>query len=156
MRIDIKIMNRFFDKVVMPKDATRCWGWKAYKDNDGYGRLNVRGIPVRVSRLSWEISRGEIPHGKVVCHRCDNPECTNPLHLYLGSHKDNMRDRNRRGRTRSGEEHGNAILSEREVLEIISLARFGVTQRAIADRYGVESSRVSKIVAGKSWRHLSR
>lgn len=73
-----------------------CWQWKGSKDSKGYGTLsNRKGFgysPEKAHRISFEKINGEIPDGFEICHKCDNPECTNPLHLFIGTHKENMMD----------------------------------------------------------------
>ena len=84
-----------------------CWRWSSYKDKDGYGKIVRDGGAngdVGAHRVSWEIHFGDIPEGLYVCHKCDNPECCNPTHLFLGTALDNSRDRERKGRGRN--QHG--------------------------------------------------
>ncbi len=79
-----------------------CWKWNGAKDPNGYGIISNRNgshlSPEKAHRVSYEAAFGEIPKGMNVCHRCDNPECTNPAHLFLGSQKDNMKDCAKKGR----------------------------------------------------------
>lgn len=80
-----------------------CWGWSGTKDEQGYGRISSRDArnspsPERAHRVSYEQAYGAIPDGLVICHRCDNPECTNPDHLFAGTQKDNMMDCSAKGR----------------------------------------------------------
>ncbi|MBO2700796.1 HNH endonuclease [Shewanella algae] len=93
------IFNRLKKKQVI---GDRCWSWSGYKDDKGYGLLSNRNgsghSPERAHRVSYELNFGEIPDGLVVRHTCDNPECTNPEHLVLGTQKDNMRDCSNRNR----------------------------------------------------------
>jgi hypothetical protein len=69
-----------------------CWNWTACKTNRGYGKTSLNGMTTYVHRAIWVINFGEIPTGMYVCHKCDNPSCCNPEHLFLGTQKDNMRD----------------------------------------------------------------
>ena len=87
--------ERFWVKVVRGPD---CWNWNGGKLVEGYGRFVDRGKYVLAHRVSWEIHNGPIPEGLCVLHRCDNPPCTNPDHLFVGTHGDNARDRAAKGR----------------------------------------------------------
>jgi len=76
------------------KGGNECWEWKGTLDNHGYGKLS-RGVfasPVFAHRLGWELFNGQIPKGMNACHKCDNPKCVNPSHIFIGSQKENMRD----------------------------------------------------------------
>ena len=96
-------MKRFWDKV---NKTDNCWLWTAAIDSHGYGKIIIgsrsdKSRKYRIaSRVSWELINGPIPFKKLVLHKCDNPLCVNPDHLFLGTSGDNNRDRHRKGRTR--------------------------------------------------------
>lgn len=69
-----------------------CWVWRGTVRSDGYGTKKIKQKQSLTHRLAWEWANGPIPAGMFVCHRCDNPPCCNPQHLYLGTHIDNMAD----------------------------------------------------------------
>jgi len=91
----------------------------------------------------WEVTNGEIPNGLFVCHRCDNPPCCNPAHLFLGTNADNVADMVKKGR-----HAGNLKLSDDEVRSVCALASNGGRHRDIAILYGISDSYVSAIVRG--------
>lgn len=94
---------RFNTKV---RETEDCWLWTAGTDKDGYGKFWINGETVRAHRVSWEFCYGPIPEGMDVLHHCDNPPCIRPEHLYLGSDTENMADRDKRGRTATGDRCG--------------------------------------------------
>lgn len=92
-----RMVARFWESVEKgPGDA--CWEWTGHANRSGYGRVTRRGRDLFAHRYSWELANGPIPDGLIVCHRCDNPPCVRPEHLFLGTHSDNMRDAQRKGR----------------------------------------------------------
>ena len=95
------LLNRFKTRVNVPDNWETidvCWEWNANKDRDGYGRISDRKKQYKSHRVSWEICYGPIPEGLLVLHKCDNPSCVNPNHLFLGTHKDNTIDMFNKGR----------------------------------------------------------
>lgn len=93
---------------VSPCPITGCWWWTASSDKDGYGSFVIdcrTGTSGRAHRASWELFRGSSPGPLDVLHRCDNPACVNPNHLFLGTHGDNNRDCAAKGRTARGARH---------------------------------------------------
>ncbi len=99
---------------------TPCWVWTAYKNKTSYGMVGLGSEKLLAHRVAWMVANGPIPHdgsghGICVCHHCDNPSCVNPLHLFLGSHTDNMRDKDRknRGNRASGDKNGARLHPER-------------------------------------------
>lgn len=88
-------VERFWAQV---KRTSACWLWMGQRNHKGYGRLYVNGQNVLAHRLSWQMHRGPIPEGKLICHHCDVPGCVNPEHLFVGTYSDNMLDCARKGR----------------------------------------------------------
>ena len=121
-----------------------------------YGQFMLDGKPRKAHRVSWMLTYGDVPAGQHALHKCDNPPCVNPHHLFLGSHADNMRDKMRKGRhvASKGSANGSAKLSERDVFEIRRRYAFGETYTVLGREFGVSRMQVSRIVSRELWRHL--
>jgi hypothetical protein len=102
---------------------TGCWEWQGALDAAGYGRAHdheayQNGVrqTMAAHRLAWRLFKGPIPAGMLACHRCDNPRCANPEHVFLGTYQDNNRDISEKGRHRNGQKthckHGHAFTPE--------------------------------------------
>jgi hypothetical protein len=151
---------RFYNSRVVRADG--CWKWSGSKLPKGYGLLmshSTRRKVFSAHRFSWTIHRGVIPNGKHVLHRCDNPECSNPDHLFLGTPKENMRDAINKGRRNtgvrpSGEKHWKAKLTASQVLQIREDHKRNVSQADLARQYGVGQTAINKIVSRQLWRTL--
>ena len=163
------------DGPTMPCMETSCWMWAAGKSSNGYGTFCLSGKTVRSPRVSWVLANGPIPHngsyhGFCVCHRCDNPLCVNPTHLFLGLHAANVADKvskNRQAkgdangaRTRPetrarGEKQGRSKLTAEQIIQIRSLYATGrVFQRQLAVEFGVSGAAIGYIVRRKAWAHI--
>lgn len=155
------IPQRVFERIggrYQINSVTGCWSWTGTVDKDGYGKIHARenGVLLRFSahRLSYLLHCGDIPEGLWVLHRCDNPGCINPDHLFLGTIKDNVKDMNSKGRHAKGEKDPMAKITESDVLKIYELRKGGMSQRAIAELFNISGTQVSNICAGKNWTHL--
>lgn len=140
------------------EDKNGCWVWFRSRNRQGYGQLRVDGVPRLAHRVAWERAKGPIPAGFFVLHRCDNPACVNPAHLFLGTLADNNRDMIAKGRHVSGfgkgENAGRALLNWAQVNAIrAEYAAGGTSMRRLAKEYGVSQGTIAKIVAGKNWNH---
>ncbi len=125
------------------KTDAGCWEWEGSRNRQGYGEC--KGKPAH--RVAWAITNGEIPAGMLVCHRCDNPPCCNPAHLFLGTPADNQADAARKGRK-------DQKLSRGAVAEIRALAARGIPHKNIAQMYGISPKTVWKIAAGVARPHV--
>lgn len=156
----VDIRERLRSKIAID-DSTGCWNWTGSMLPSGYGQVSHNGSPRRAHRVSYEVHRGPIPdsagyHGTCVLHRCDNRACINPEHLFLGSPADNAADMMSKGRQPRvkchGAANGQARLTEAEVLAIRDAV--GLSQRAIAKKFGVAQGQVSLIRLRKSWKDI--
>lgn len=135
----------------------KCWVWTKDKYNYGYGKISIgEGKQMRAHRFMYIKEFGDIPESMNVLHKCDNPSCVNPNHLYLGTQKDNVVDmmsKNRGGYKKfCGESHHNSKLTRKEVNEIKTLWNSGkLFQKDIANKFGISQQVVSKIVNNKAW-----
>jgi HNH endonuclease len=137
------VSDRFWEKV---DKSTDCWPWTGATQAFGYGKFVVTkgSSPVGAHRLSYEMEVGSIPEGMQVLHRCDNPACVNPAHLFLGTQADNIRDMRAKGRwkykprNQSGERNPNAILSDAEVKAMLKDLSDGGRPVSVARKYGIQ------------------
>ncbi len=151
------IEDRFWAKVVKGQPG-ECWGWSGCCNTTGlpYGSLSLPGREagsVPAHRFSWELHNGPIPRGLMVLHTCDNPPCANPDHLLLGTHADNMADRNAKGRQacQKGTAHGMSKLTPAIVRAIRAAPGL---QKTIGLMFGVHKSHVSQIKRRALWSHV--
>jgi hypothetical protein len=133
-----------------------CWLWQG-STLRGYGLFRfVPGESMRrAHRVAWELTRGTIPLGKYVLHRCDVPHCVNPEHLFLGSQADNMQDASKKGRLPRGSNRASAKLTATQVRAIRTAADAGQSQRSLAREYSVSTPTVRAIVERVTWRWLT-
>ena len=148
--------DRFFAKI---EKSANCWIWKGAINSTGYGTffLSLKNIPAH--RASWIIHNGDIPKNMEVCHHCDNPICVNPGHLFIGTHGDNMRDMQKKGRRKPSRMVGAinpmSVLSKEDVENIRDIYSLGgLTQKQIGAYFGVKQTTISAIVNRVNWGHL--
>ena len=135
-----------------------CWLYMAARDKWGYGELQYLGKHLQAHRLSWMILKGH-PGKMHVLHKCNNPPCCNPDHLYLGTDKENARDRMAAGRYVVGEKMHMAKLTEEQAREVRRLYKKRApgnrgNSRELAARYGVSQNYIANLVSGRTWKHL--
>lgn len=144
------VEDRFWEKVDIRGDD-ECWEWLAYKPR-GYGRFWFDGTVREVHRVAWIFAHGEIPDGMCVCHRCDNPGCVNPAHLFLGTQTENVADMDRKQRRARGRQITGARLAEASVLEIRRLwAETDLYQYEIAEMFEVSPRTICSVVNREYW-----
>jgi HNH endonuclease len=146
--------ERFLAKVC-PEPGSGCWLWRGQLRPDGYGVLWLAGKSLSAHRAAWMLFRGEITPGLLVCHTCDVRACVNPEHLFLGTHTDNARDREQKGRSMRGEKNHSSKLSMQQVSRIKAvLAEDRMYVSEIAREYGVTPPTIAAIAKGTTWRHV--
>lgn len=148
-----KLEVRFWKNVQKGKDD-ECWLWTASKRSNRYGAFRTGLKSNSAHRFSWELHFGKIPDGMVVCHKCDNPPCVNPNHLFLGTHAENQNDKKNKGRAARGERNNKAKLTESDVRKIRILIEQGVSSREIGKKFNVLHSAILTIKNGKNWSWL--
>ena len=130
-----------------------CWNWKGGRSGNGYGYFSEEwNHQVRAHRFSYELHKGKIPEGMVLCHACDNKICVNPEHLWVGTSGDNTRDAVKKGLMGGGEANPNSHLTWRDVKRIRELyATNEYSQKSLGSMFGVCQVQVGEIVRHKSW-----
>lgn len=133
---------------------TGCWLWTGARLAQGYGLIKRKdGAQLRAHRVAYALAYGPIPDGLQVCHRCDNPRCVRPGHLFLGTAQDNANDMVAKGSSArlNGERNGAARLSQQDVEAIRSDAS---TYGQLAKRFGVSPSAIGFIKRRQRWTHV--
>lgn len=143
-----------FEAYVEKSDG--CWKWTGYRDPNGYGRLNIDNVPVLAHRISWDLFKRKPIGEDHALHRCDNPQCVNPDHLFRGDQISNTADKMKKKRHRfgvsRGVDHGCAKLTEDQIRTI---RKSSDVDQNIADQFGISRRHVLDIKNLKVWRHLT-
>lgn len=143
--------KRFFAHI---EPRGECWEWCGSRDTSGYGLIQFNHRIHKTHRLMYYLARGDIPAGFWVLHKCDNPPCVKPTHLFLGTGKDNSQDREMKGRhiPARGEKVGTAKLTAKDVLEIRRLHyEQGYGKWRLAKMFGVSRRAIQKAWRGENW-----
>lgn len=169
------VRRRFWRKVDVPGNRYDCWNWRAATDEKGYGRFGLRHrVIVGAHRVSWTMAMGYDPGRRYVCHRCDNPRCVNPWHLFAEHPAANTADMHMKGRHSHGERHSEILrrvcrrgeahslskLNEDAVRHIRSKCPTTRGERhrwieAAAERFGVSPTAIYHVLSGATWAHVS-
>ncbi len=149
------VKRRLLEKTIKLEDG--CWYCSCGGKDSRYGTISINDQSISNHVASYLVHKGEVPEGINVCHTCDYKRCINPEHLFLGTQQDNINDMISKGRkdNRIGSKNTQAILDEDKVREIkYFLEHAGMTQKEIADYFGVSQVIISQINTGKRWSHV--
>lgn len=146
------LMDKLKDSTALSESG--CWEWTRTRNQGGYGEMSIRRKLRHASHISYSVFIGEIPAGLMVLHKCDNPPCINPDHLFLGTQQDNMDDMAAKGRARhvTGQSHGRAKLTWDDVAAMRELYDAGGTMiSTIARQFGVGHTTACDVVHRRTW-----
>lgn len=154
-KVSQSFLARFWTGVEIGSDSG-CWPWRRSFCGKGYGVFYYGKRRFLAHRLSWELATAqEVPPEQFVCHRCDNPPCVNPAHLFLGTVLENMRDAATKGRLARGPNNAMARLSEDDVRNILVRLEQGEYQDSIGADFGVTGSTIGRIARRECWGHIA-
>lgn len=160
-----------FHRFVRTANGDECWTWTGALFDNGYGAFTIRHVTYRASRVAYFIATGVDPGAMEVCHKCDHPACVRASHLFLGTRKENFHDAMNKGRRdnckgdqhylrripglRTGEKNGRALVTPEMVRTIrAEYVPRKVSQKSLAEKYGLSRSAVKHIVLRKNWLHV--
>jgi hypothetical protein len=155
MHISEEKFPAYFWSKVERRPRDECWPWLASRRMNGYGQIHFQRKGLLAHRVAWTLTNGPIPDGLCVCHRCDNPACCRPDHLFLATNADNSADmvaKRRQNTTEPfnrarGERSGRAKLSDPEVADLRRLYAEGVGPKILSERFGISRTHVHRIVS---------
>jgi hypothetical protein len=147
---------RYWDNVEV-KTKEECWIWEGRKNSKGYGTIGYKKKRILATRTSYYYHYGKFENKLFVCHRCDNPICVNPHHLFLGNQKDNIQDMLAKGRNNplKGSKQASSKLNEEKVSQIRSLyLNTEITEKELAIKFGVSETAIADVITNKTWKHV--
>ncbi len=152
--IRLKNKSEFWKHIKISESG--CWDWKGSRHPKGYGQVYLYGDKYKTHRLAYEIVHGEITNDMCVCHKCDNPSCCKPGHLFLGTNYENVQDstKKRRRVKQYGELNHNAILTKKEVLEIREKYKKGMSRSDLSFIFDVSKPSIYNITTYRSWKSI--
>ena len=140
-----------FVAFVSPEPNSGCWLWCGSIVHGGYGKFKISNVNFIASRVAFTMFVQQIPQGMVVCHKCDTPTCVNPEHLFIGTQRENVADREAKGRGAYGDRH-RSKLSSSQVIEIRRLFKRGARNIDIAQQFNISQALASFIKNRRLWR----
>ena len=150
------VERRFLSKIAF---GDHCWEWQGWCQPNGYGVFDVKPRKHLAHRAAYALFVGPVPDLSVL-HRCDNPRCVRPGHLFLGTAQDNSDDMVAKGRwrgyeNRRGEAHHMTRVTEDMVREMRAAHAGGMSQRSVGRAFGVPAGTIHFILTGKTWGHVA-
>lgn len=145
-------LDRFNSKYIVDKSG--CWIWTDFLNSYGRGVMCIDGKTEHASRISYRLFNGDFDKNLWVLHKCDNPSCVNPDHLFLGTPKDNSEDMVKKGRSAKGMRVGNSKLSDIDVIMIREAFSAGVPRMELIKRYNVSYTVITKVIYNETWKHV--
>lgn len=144
--------DRFYDRV--KKVPSGCWEWTGFRQRNGYGLMLINYRSERAHRYSYEIHKGPIPKGLCVLHKCDNPPCVNPDHLFLGTRKDNSLDMHAKHRNNQPKGEASAVskLTDKAVRNIRKNSHLPAS--SFVEKYGVTRATIYAVRQKRTWKHV--
>lgn len=150
--VDTRTENVFWSNVQINFIGNACWSWLSVLTENGYGRFAVGRTKYSAHRVSYALCYGFVEASDYVCHKCDNPQCVRPDHLFIGDAQTNMDDKVRKNRQPRGVQIKLARLDDTKALEIF---RSPLSHRKLAKLYGVAPTTIRQIKNGQTWRHAT-
>lgn len=152
-------LKEYFWNNVVIKSKNECWIWRKCRTDYGYGKCGIGGANLLAHRIAWKLTYGD-PGKLFVCHKCDNPPCCNPNHLFLGTPKDNTNDCMKKGRftlnIRRGENKRGVKLTNEAVKDVWeNYQKYKMPVRFFREKYKVSKSTIESILIGRNWKHIT-
>lgn len=144
-------LKRFWAKV---QKGDECWEWTSSLNNQGYGTIGIHWKHHLAHRVSFMVANGPFPKRLKVLHKCDNPKCVRPDHLFLGTMKDNTKDCEQKDRNCRGSRSHKAKVSEEDVLRMRALYHAGTPMRTLVAEFGLTQATISVALRGLKWKHV--
>jgi hypothetical protein len=142
-----------FWEQINKKGDDECWEWTGYRRVEGYGEMRFHHFLFRTHRIAYMTASGQIENGLSVCHKCDNPPCCNPNHLFLGTRSENSKDMLAKGRNHRGEKASSVVTEE--IVRLIRVdAEMGVPWKQIASKFKLKYTTAWAIITRARWGHV--
>jgi len=147
------VTKEWFLERVMPEPNTGCWIWTGHTRNN-YGLYSHNGKTISAHRTSFILFKSDFDRSLDVCHSCDNPWCVNPDHLFLGTHKQNMDDRDKKGRVSSGFRHYKSTFTPAQISAIKDAHEMGFSNASIGRYFNRHRTTIWDIVNNQTWKRI--